>query len=327
MNTTAIRALLLVGWWSIRRDDVTRFIVLQASHQGSHGIKYSKLSVASDGEVVAASASSTVELAPNPASPVDQPLTPAESEAASARVDAQYAALDEPDRWRQFIAELDRLDAVPVTLDPFNVEPRPTSPAVASDPTSPVLSDGTRLSDAESGYGSTSSCPRSCQSGARSTWSAIQVVLSKTCTIFEVEHRSTSLKLFATWFFLAFAYYGLTLWMPSYFANRNRTAGDDAANSTGDMDMYLTAVVGSLSALPANVASIFTVRIYGRIRTLVISLLLSGICVLLVPVVSSPTAAVVMLCVFSGVNTASWNALNISTTELYHTEIRATAFG
>jgi hypothetical protein len=34
-----------------------------------------------------------------------------------------------------------------------------------------------------------------------------------------------------------------------------------------------------------------------------------------------------MLSFFSGINTASWNAINISTTELYPTIIRSTSFG
>jgi len=42
---------------------------------------------------------------------------------------------------------------------------------------------------------------------------------------------------------------------------------------------------------------------------------------------ASASAAEALLAVFNGVNTASWNALNISTTELYATHQRATAFG
>ncbi len=63
-------------------------------------------------------------------------------------------------------------------------------------------------------------------------------------------------------------------------------------------------------------------------RDTVASLLLSGISVCLVPIFNgSESASVVMLCIFGGVNTASWNALNITTTELFPTEIRSTAFG
>ncbi len=81
------------------------------------------------------------------------------------------------------------------------------------------------------------------------------------------------------WFFLSFGYYGLTLWVPQYFSDRS-SSGDSQSSGGADPndetnndkvdnnDMYLTSVISALSALPANVISIFTVRSYGRIKTL-----------------------------------------------------------
>jgi MFS family permease len=318
----------------------------QAKHQGSHGIKYSQLSVAAvsgvDGFQVSSAASpangatehTSLSLSPDSEN-IPSALVAASEEAVSAD---QFALLDEPERWRLFLWELARLEAVPIDVEPFIgehadlVESTPLSngdatPAAGRAEETRGLRSQQLASDDDP---SAPAAPLTCSSFLASSKLALKTVFHKTISLFDAHHRWTSIKLFGTWFFLAFAYYGLTLWMPTYF---QRTSKD--ANSSGDaddddvenMDMYLTAVVGSLSALPANIISIFSVRIYGRIKTLVASLVLSGLCVLLVPALSSQTAAVIMLCVFSGVNTASWNALNISTTELYSTDIRATAFG
>ena len=130
---------------------------------------------------------------------------------------------------------------------------------------------------------------------------------------------------------------GLTMWMPQYFADQSAQDDADGTSDAGGADgsgtgdagnaMYITAVIGALSALPANLVSMWTVARYGRIKTLVSSLLLSSLCVLMVPLIASRDSAMAMLTVFSGVNTAAWNAINVATTEVYKTEVRATAFG
>jgi len=168
-------------------------------------------------------------------------------------------------------------------------------------------------------------------------WSECAHALGKTRSLFASStSRALTLKLASTWFFLAFGVYGLSMWMPQYFADQDAAAAAEAEGSGGSGgsgedvtsdSMYLTAVVGAVSALPANLVSLHTVKASGRIRTLVVALLLSSLCVALVPVLHTRSASVVMLTIFSGVNTACWNALNITTTEVYRTEVRATAFG
>lgn len=179
-------------------------------------------------------------------------------------------------------------------------------------------------------------CSR-CTMALQSLWCEFTHALGKTASLFRGSgtSRGLTLKLACTWFFLAFGVYGLSMWMPQYFADQDAAAAAEAEGGGGGAEgedvtsdsMYLTAVVGAVSALPANLVSLHTVRSYGRIRTLVVALLLSSLCVALVPVFHTRSASVVMLIIFSGVNTACWNALNITTTEVYRTEVRATAFG
>jgi len=255
--------------------------------------------------------------------------------------DLSLSNLSEHERWTHLIHQLQRLEHFPSEYGPGGMmdgdddaasPPLDLSPeAMRHTPNVPL--DGMQLREHAARH--THAGPRG--STAVSRWTrtrrAIKVILIKTLNVFSRHHRAISIKLTITWFFLAFGYYGLTLWIPQYFSDKAAAAsagsggGEGGTGTADDLDVYLTALIGALSALPANIISVFTVREYGRIRTLVCSLLLSSICVGLVPVIASEGAAVAMLCIFTGVNTAAWNALNISTTELYETEIRATAFG
>lgn len=299
-----------------------------ASRHGSKGIHYSQLSVSAvereNMPLVTGSVASENDQAA--AAAPSSPDAILDDDSAAELREAQYAALSESERWSLFIAELERLDSVPMSLEEEDDDLLPSSPNSEGAhilPASPV-------SDADPDEPALSRWRSRVRALAHSVWSDTRRAFDKTLSLFSrAEDRSVTWKLLATWFFLEFGYYGLTMFLPSYLAARAHADNDDNTSDSSDagMSVYLNAVVGALSALPANIASVFTVRYYGRIRTLVASLALSGACVLVVPLLHSSTAAVVMLCVFSGVNTASWNALNISTTELYHTDRRATAFG
>lgn len=281
--------------------------------------------------------------------------------------DASLELLDqcsERERWSRFVSELASLDSVPMRPESLAspVPPEASSGLAASDadplmdaaPTSPssasssdaTVPAGAMWNSADQGRDSMLRS-RSAHSLAQQpvpsmslfsqSWHGVKIVLRKTASLFAADSRALTLKLVSTWFFLAFAYYGLTMWMPQYFADQSAQddsdgtsdAGGDGDGGTADAGnaMYITAVIGALSALPANLVSMWTVARYGRIKTLVSSLLLSSLCVLLVPLIASRSGAMAMLTVFSGVNTAAWNAINVATTEVYKTEVRATAFG
>lgn len=318
--------------------------VSTSSHDGLNGIKYTQLAVGGVDDLgidVTAGVTSNPPTVGSPHSSGSSSPVSAGAIDSSVEVVEDGFGLIEEERWTRFLTIMQRFETIKKEFRSDDDDITNGTTIIEEDATTST-DDHQRLrsSSLEDSGGMSSSSPSTfCSSVSNlfgSSRLAIRIVVSKTLSLFDSgPTRSTSIKLLMTWFFLAFGYYGLTLWMPSYFANRGGDDdqgapggdNDDNDNDDGDMDMYLTAVIGSLSALPANILSIFTVRWYGRIKTLVASLLLSGICVLLVPIVHSSTAAMVMLCIFSGVNTASWNALNISTTELYNTQVRATAFG
>ena len=157
---------------------------------------------------------------------------------------------------------------------------------------------------------------------APSIRSEVIAALNQSVQLFSTEHRRTSLMLGTVWFALSFGWYGITLWIPEFYQHIN--AGAD----TAAMNMYLAAFLSAASNLPGNVWSVYAVKSIGRAKTLAVSIGLSALAILFVPLATINVAALTcIITVFGAVSVGAWNALNISTTELYPTAIRSTAFG
>ena len=65
----------------------------------------------------------------------------------------------------------------------------------------------------------------------------------------------------------------------------------------------------------------------GRRLLLVLSLGLSGLCILCIFGIHNSLGTVIFSCVFSAVSVISWNALDVLSVELFPTHKRGTAFG
>ena len=150
----------------------------------------------------------------------------------------------------------------------------------------------------------------------------LRATATNTFQLFTAPHVSSSLKLAVVWFGLSFGYYGITLWIPETF---QRTRGSD--DSSSGLDVYAAAFLSAACNLPGNVLSVWTVRTIGRSLTLAVSIGLSALCVLLVPFVHTTWSVTLILSLFTLVSVPAWNALNLSTTELYPTAVRSSAFG
>ena len=151
--------------------------------------------------------------------------------------------------------------------------------------------------------------------------STLRSTATNTVNLFSEPHLNSSLKLGIVWFGLSFGYYGITLWIPETF-QRARSTDDD----TG-LDVYAAAFLSAACNLPGNILSVYTVRIFGRSTTLAVSIALSALCVLLVPFVHTAWSVTLILSLFTLVSVPAWNALNLSSTELYPTSVRSSAFG
>ena len=153
----------------------------------------------------------------------------------------------------------------------------------------------------------------------------LRSVATNTADLFTAPHLSSSLKLAVVWFGLSFGYYGITLWIPETF-QRTQAANTSPDDDTG-LSVYAAAFLSAACNMPGNVLSVYTVRTVGRSLTLAISIALSALCVLLVPFVHSPWSVTLILSLFTLVSVPAWNALNLSSTELYPTSVRSSAFG
>lgn len=144
--------------------------------------------------------------------------------------------------------------------------------------------------------------------------------IKRTIELFDNNKRRNSIKLMIVWFFMSFGYYGLTMWLPSYFDTIN-------TDKTNNINEYLSAFLNAIANLPGNIISAYTVESYGRRITLVFSLLFSSIVSLFIPLASNNISSLILVCILGGVSVGSWNTLNIVTTELYNTHNRSTAYG
>lgn len=147
------------------------------------------------------------------------------------------------------------------------------------------------------------------------------------------------------WFSLSFGFYGLWMWFPELFqriqsgeSSCSRSAShvgvtNPMANMTCDEkvsynhEIYFESFLVALSNLPGNVIMIISVNKIGRRKLLAASMVVCGVSAFFFWFVTTRTHMLVMSCVFSGLATAGWSALDVLSMELYPTHLRSTAFG
>lgn len=134
--------------------------------------------------------------------------------------------------------------------------------------------------------------------------------------LFRREHLRKTLTLLVLWFGLSFGYYGLTLWIPTYFEQ-----------TTKGIDVYLSTFLVNVAQLPGNLIGAWTIDIIGTRLMLASVMIVGGLCVFLLLVINTAAEVVAMMCLFSGVTVNGWNALDICSTELFPTTARSSAFG
>eukprot|EP00051_Salpingoeca_urceolata_P004170 m.63245 g.63245 ORF g.63245 m.63245 type:complete len:450 (-) comp13437_c0_seq1:26-1375(-) len=147
------------------------------------------------------------------------------------------------------------------------------------------------------------------------SFQALRVQLSE---LFGRKLRRNMLLLTGIWFGLSFGFYGLSIWLPTFF----RKGGID-----DDANIYEISFYVSVSNLPGNLACLWALDRIGSKATLAISMWTSAASVLTIFAVHSSTGTTVFSCAFSGLSVAGWNSLDVLSAELFPTELRGTAFG
>ena len=145
------------------------------------------------------------------------------------------------------------------------------------------------------------------------------------------------------WFALSFGWYGVALWLPTFFAY---SAGDGGAT---DARTYADALLVALSNLPGNVASAFFVDWFGRRAALAGCMAAAALALVMAADGFGPgsedeengassaegsssrgrarVAFLACACAFNALSVGGWNALDLATAESFPTLARSTALG
>jgi len=152
-------------------------------------------------------------------------------------------------------------------------------------------------------------------------------------------------------FGIQFGYYGLWLWFPELFtrlSNYYRTHNEsvtvcEVVNyvpfnqsipdpfehcdtfTTPDTEVFVNAFIIASAALPANIWTIIHMDKLGRKFFLVFSMVAAGSAAFLIWAISSSVGNLILSCLFGGVSTMGFNALDCLGAELFPTNIRSTA--
>jgi MFS transporter, putative metabolite:H+ symporter len=129
--------------------------------------------------------------------------------------------------------------------------------------------------------------------------------------------RRTAAVMAAVWIALNISYYGLFLWLPFVLQDQKQF----------HIDVYLLLTLSALSQFPGYAASIWLVERIGRKPTLAAFLLLGGVSAYAFAAADSTAVYVIALFFVGFFNLGAWGAVYPSTSELFPTRVRSTAFG
>jgi len=151
--------------------------------------------------------------------------------------------------------------------------------------------------------------------------SAFRGVARDMNTVFWGPDKRSARLLLVVWTALCFGFYGVSLWLPDYYAKN-----DIATDEIGTYQMSFFVAVANL---PGNLIAIWAVQSpYVGIRwTLIAALVFSAVSVFSIMSVTTFAGTLAASCVFNAVSVPAWNALNILTTDSFRTKIRGSAFG
>jgi MFS family permease len=137
-------------------------------------------------------------------------------------------------------------------------------------------------------------------------------------SLWKPPHLRTTFLLTITWFSLSFGYYGLTIWTPEYLKSRGVESKDD---------LYKSSFLVAISQLPGNVIATLLMDRVGRGKILAAAMAASACCTVGIAFIKDGAQVVALMCIFSGVSIAGWNALDIVSAELYPCSVRSAGFG
>jgi putative MFS transporter len=128
--------------------------------------------------------------------------------------------------------------------------------------------------------------------------------------------RTTAL-LWVIWFTISLGYYGVFIWLPSYFKLKGMAL----------LPVYQNTFLMALAQLPGYFSAAYLVEHWGRRRTLGFYLIASGVFTFLFAAATSLPIVVAMAVWMSFFALGAWGALYAYTPEAYPTTMRTTGMG
>lgn len=155
-----------------------------------------------------------------------------------------------------------------------------------------------------------------------SSWQAVKegthLAAAQLRLLFRPPLLGCTLPLLVAWVGLCGGWYSTVLWIPEYFKRRGAEGSS----------MYAETFAVALANLPGNIASLYMVDRLGR--RLTCCLCLAGACIAALLFAQAPAHGawpLVAACFFNGISVGGWNSLDVVTTELYPTAVRASGMG
>jgi len=136
--------------------------------------------------------------------------------------------------------------------------------------------------------------------------------------LYTKEYLRNTVGLGMVWFSLSFSFYGWLTFQPTY------------AESTVGEGIYFESLLGAFAQLLGAVLTIFLISKLDAGLTIGVSCLLAGITMICYPIAGENLGVFsyyILWAIFSFVSVISWDALDISQTEAFKTDVRGTAFG
>lgn len=129
--------------------------------------------------------------------------------------------------------------------------------------------------------------------------------------------RRTTIGLWLVWFAISLGYYGVFTWLPNFF----RSSG------MAMLPVYQNSFILALAQLPGYFSAAYLVEKWGRVKTLGVYLLTSGVFTFVFALITGLNWLVAAGIGISFFTLGSWGALYAYTPEAYPTRIRATGMG
>ncbi len=148
----------------------------------------------------------------------------------------------------------------------------------------------------------------------------LKILLSK-------DHRRVTILLWITWFAITMGYYGVFIWFPNLLAQHGMEIGFGAVSEFIRNNYYTYIVITTILQIPGYYSAVYLVEKIGRIKTVSIYLIITGLAAFLLAFTTQPSLFLLAGMALNFFDLGAWAALYAYTPEQYPTQIRVLGSG